>query len=209
MRSVVRRLVTPVAGGVSGRPSLESAPWSAPLRGSRPTSEGLSPLLLDTVHDATSELIERRWTWEGLMGRSREVYESAIRLYNAGDLEGFADAHAKDAVLVTPLGVTRGRDAIREYWSRQRMAFPDLTLAVDFLVEQDDVVATEWTWAGTNTGPLVQSGSQVPPSGKRVEHRGMELAIVKDGKITEYRMYWDRMEIARQLGRPSQRANRN
>lgn len=133
------------------------------------------------------------------MGRSREVYEAAIRLYNAGDLDGFAEAHAIDAVLVTPLGVTTGRDAIREYWSQQRQAFPDLALTADVLVEQDDKVATEWTWAGTNTGPLMQRGSLVTPTGHRVEFRGMELAIVNNGTITEYRMYWDRMEVARQL----------
>lgn len=135
------------------------------------------------------------------MSAVRDLYEEAIRLYNAGDVEGFANAHAEDAVLVTPVGTTRGRAAIREHWSNQKTAFPDLTLTMDVVVEQDDTVATEWTWVGTNTGHLVlRDGNQVPPTGKRVEIRGMELAHVRDGRIAEYHMYWDGMAIAQQLG---------
>lgn len=104
-------------------------------------------------------------------------------------------------MLVTPTGTAQGRTAIREYWSRIKTAFPDYTLTVDVVVEQGDTVATEWTWSGTHTGPLVlRDGTQLPPTGKRVEHRGVELAYLRDGKIAEYHMYWDGMAIARQLG---------
>lgn len=66
---------------------------------------------------------------------------------------------------------------------------------------------TEWTWAGTNTGPLVlRDGTQVPPTGKRVELRGMELAQMREGKISAYRMYWDGLAILRQLGLLPERA---
>jgi steroid delta-isomerase-like uncharacterized protein len=130
-----------------------------------------------------------------------DFYGVAIRLYNAGDMEGFANAHSEDAVLVTPAGTARGRAAIREFWNRVKTAYPDFTLTVDVVVEQGDIVATEWTWSGTNTGPLVsRDGTQMPPTGKRVEHTGMELAHLREGKIAEYHMYWDGMTIARQLG---------
>jgi uncharacterized protein (TIGR02246 family) len=135
------------------------------------------------------------------MHTSRDVYEEAIRRYTAGDIEGFADAHTEDAVLVTPVGTCLGRAAILEYWNRVKTAYPDFTLIVDVVVEQGDTVATEWTWSGTNTGPLTRrDGTQMPPTGRRVEHRGMELARLRDGKIVEYHMYWDGMAIARQLG---------
>lgn len=136
------------------------------------------------------------------MSTIRHLYEEAIRLYNAGDVEGFANVHAEDAVLVTPARTARGRAAIREYWSNLRVAFPDLTLTVDVVVEQGDTIATEWTESGTNMGPLVlRDGTQMPPTGKRIEHRGMEVAHVRDGKIVDYHMYWDRMAVAQQLGR--------
>lgn len=135
------------------------------------------------------------------MSAIRDLYEEAIRLYNAGDVEGFATLHAEDAVLVTPAVTARGRPAICEYWSKVRAAFPDLALTVDVAVEQGDTIATEWTESGTNTGPrILPDGTRMPPTGKRVEHRGMEVAHVRDGKIVEYHMYWDRMATAQQLG---------
>ena len=135
------------------------------------------------------------------MSASRDLYEEAIRLYNAGDIDGFANAHAEDAVLVTPVGTARGRAAVREFWNRVKTAYPDFTLIVDVVVEQGDIVATEWTWSGTNTGPLVRrDGTEMAPTGKRVEHGGMELARLRDGKIAEYHVYWDGMTIAQQLG---------
>ena len=135
------------------------------------------------------------------MSQVRDVYDEAIRRYNAGDVEGFTDAHTEDAVLVTPGGTSLGRSAIRDHWNNQKTAFPDLALRLDVVVAQGDIVASEWTWTGTNTGPLVvRDGSELAATGRRVELRGMELVHVRDGKIDQYRMYWDGMAIARQLG---------
>ncbi len=134
------------------------------------------------------------------MSDVRDLYDEAIRRYNAGDMEGFADAHAPDAVLVTPVGTVRGRPAIRDYWFDQLVAYPDLVLTVELVVEQGHTIAAEWSWTGTNTGPLRRiDGTLLPPTGHRVELRGMELVRVRDGEITEYRMYWDGTAIARQL----------
>ena len=135
------------------------------------------------------------------MSAIRDAYEAAIGRYNAGDVDGFADAHAEDAVLVTPGGTAKGRAAIREHWRQEKTAFPDRRLTVDTVVEQGDTLAGEWTWSGTNTGPLVlRDGTRLPPTGRRVELRGMELVRLRDAYIAEYRMYWDGVVIARQLG---------
>lgn len=80
------------------------------------------------------------------MSAVRDLYQEAIRLYNAGDIDGFANVHADDAVLVTPSGTVKGRAAIGVYWSDLR-------------------------------------------------------ARVRDGKIVEYHICWDRMAVAEQLGR--------
>ncbi len=138
------------------------------------------------------------------MSQARERYEAAIARYVAGDVDGFGAAHAPDAALITPGGVFVGREAIGAYWRRQRTAFPDLALTLDVVVAEGEVVAAEWTWVGTNTGPLtLRDGSTVPATGRRVELRGMELARVRDGMIVEYRMYWDGVALARQLGQPA------
>ena len=135
------------------------------------------------------------------MGSIRDAYEQAIKLYNAGDLDGWANSYAEDATLITPDGTAQGRAAIREQWGREKAAFPDRTVTQGVIFEQGDTIATEFTWAGTNTGPLVlPDGTELPPTGKRVQTKGMELVRVRDGKIAMHHGYWDNMALAGQLG---------
>ena len=101
---------------------------------------------------------------------------------------------------MTPAGARRGREAIHEYWCRQRNAFPDLHLALDLVVAQGDVVMSEWTWVGTNTGPLtLRDGTRARATGRPIELRGMEVVRIRNGQIVEYRMYWDGLDLAQQL----------
>ena len=136
------------------------------------------------------------------MSSTRDAYERVVQLYNAGDLEGLVNTYAEDAILVTPDGITaQGRAAIREQVSRDKTAFPDETVGIDVMVEQGDTIAIEYTWAGTNTGPFVTpDGTKVPPTGKRVEIKGMDLAQMRDGKIAVHHMYADTMAVIGQLG---------
>ena len=135
------------------------------------------------------------------MSSSKDVYEQAMKLYNAADLDGLANSYAEDAVLVSPDGTARGRAAIRGQWSRDKVAYPERTLTVDVILEQGDTVASEFTWVATNMGALVlPDGTELAPTGKRVETKGMELARVRDGKLAVHHSYWDNMALAGQLG---------
>ena len=91
-----------------------------------------------------------------------------------------------------------GSRALAPPQSRDKIAYPERTLTVDVILEQGDTVATEFT---TNTGPLVlPDGTELPPTGKRIEAKGMELMQVRDGKVAVHHLYWDNMALARQLG---------
>ena len=72
---------------------------------------------------------------------------------------------------------------------------------MESFVEQGDDFADEWTFVGTHTGPLsLPDGTDVPPSGKRLEIRGMELVKVREGKIVVDNLYYDTSAVAVQLG---------
>lgn len=135
------------------------------------------------------------------MSSVRDAYEHAIGFYNAGDMEGLANTYTEDAVLVSPDGTTQGRAAIRELWSREKAAFPDRAVTIELIVEQGDTIAAELTWAGTNMGSLVlPDGTEMAPTGKRVENRAMDLVQVRGEKAAMQHQYWDNMAFARQLG---------
>ena len=135
------------------------------------------------------------------MSSLRDLAEQGFQLYNAGDVEGLVNLYTEDATLVTPWGTFEGRAAIHEAWRRDKAAFPDGTLTLDVLVEQGDTLADEWTIVGTHTGPLVMpDGTELPPTGKRIKIKGMDLVQHRDGKIAVYHMYYDNMAVAGQLG---------
>ena len=135
------------------------------------------------------------------MSSLRDLAEQGVQLFNAGDVEGLVNLYTEDATLVSPVGTFKGRAAIHEYRSSEKGAFPDRTMTLDVSVEQGDTIADEWTWAGTHTGRLVMpDGTELPPTGKRIELKGMELVQLRDGKVAVHHGYWDNMALAGQLG---------
>ena len=135
------------------------------------------------------------------MSSIRDLAEQGFQLYDAGDVEGMVDLYTEDATLVTPSGTFEGRAAIREAVSRDKAAFPDRAVTRDVIVEQGDTLADEWTFVGAHTGPLVMpDGTELPPTGKRIEFKGMELVQHRDGKAAVQHLYWDYMAVAGQLG---------
>jgi steroid delta-isomerase-like uncharacterized protein len=135
------------------------------------------------------------------MSDNRSLLEYYVERYNAGDLDTVMDLYAEDAVQTMHDGTFAGRSAIRERLARDLITCPDATYTVGSFVEQGDSFADEWTFTGTQTGPFpLPDGTQLPPTGKRVQIRGMELVQVRDGKIVVDNLYYDSMAVLAQLG---------
>ena len=134
------------------------------------------------------------------MSEYKDLLDRYVELYNLGDLDGVMELYAEDAVQIMPDGTYEGRSAIRERLGRELAAFEiDWTLLS--FIEQGDAFADEWLMAGTQTGPLVMpDGTELAPTGKRVELRGMELCRVRDGKLVVDNLYYDNLAVAAQLG---------
>jgi len=69
------------------------------------------------------------------------------------------------------------------WWEQARNAFPDMTVTVNLLIEQDDLVVSNWTVKGTHTGTAFYD---VPPSGETVEINGTAILRIRDGQIVEH-----------------------
>jgi len=135
------------------------------------------------------------------MSYNSELLDRYVERYNAGDLDAVMDLYAEDATQLMPDGIFKGRSAIRERLAQEMKGFSDLAHRVESFVEQGEAFADEWTFVGTHTGPFrLPDGSELPPTGKRVEIRGMELVQLRDGKIIANNLYCDTMAVAAQLG---------
>lgn len=138
------------------------------------------------------------------MSANRKLLDDYVELYNQGDLDAVMDLYAEDAVQQMPDGTFEGRSAIRERLARDLDACPDATYTVGSFVEQGDAFADEWTFVGTQTGPFaLPDGSRLPPTGKHVEIKGMELVQVRSGRIVVDNLYYDTTAVLAQLGVPA------
>lgn len=104
----------------------------------------------------------------------------------------FAPVGAWPSEVRGPAGLAQGIGGIRA-------AFSDgnFTTMVGPLAE-NDLVAGRWSFRGTYQGGM--PGSSPAAVGKRVEYAGTDLFRVRDGKIVEYWLSADMLQLLQQLG---------
>ncbi|MFE3038328.1 ester cyclase [Streptomyces canus] len=136
------------------------------------------------------------------MGEAREVMDRLTEAVTHPDLKAIAELYADDAVAVTPdEGEIRGRDNIVEYWRQMTETVPDGTFETLHEYESGDTAIDEGIFSGRNTGPIqLPTGETLPATQKEIRIRGVDIATVKDGRIVDYRLYFDEMEFLGQLG---------
>ena len=135
------------------------------------------------------------------MSFNSDLLDHYVERYNAGDLDAVMDLYAEESVQLMPDGFFEGKAAIRERLARDLETCSDITHTVLSFFEQGDLFGDEWTFEGTHTGVLpLPDGSEVPPTGKRLKIRGMELVQMRDGKIVVDNLYYDNLAVLTQLG---------
>ena len=118
---------------------------------------------------------------ESVLSHHREAYEQR-------DPEALASDHALDGTFESPAtGVVTGRTAIETVYRYWISAFPDLLLAWDDAVIEDDRAMFFWTLTGTASGTfygIAGNGSQIRATGA-ADYR------FRDGKILAARHVFD------------------
>jgi steroid delta-isomerase-like uncharacterized protein len=115
----------------------------------------------------------------------------------SGRLEGIRDVVAADCIDHDPAeGQVPGPEGFIFFFGEFRKAFPDLKLAVEHLVQDDDNVAFAYTVTGTHKGDLFG----IPATGKAIKVRGMQIGRFKDGKLVERWGSTDQLGILQQIG---------
>ncbi len=94
----------------------------------------------------------------------------------------------------------RDKEAARRYFNGWVTAFPDMAVKQGSRVVGDDAVAGEIHFTGTNSGPMVMGGKEIPPTNKAVTGRGTYMARVREGKIVEFNSHPDVAGLMMQLG---------
>lgn len=77
-----------------------------------------------------------------------------------------------------------------------KAAFPDCRVEILRQVAEGDTVATRWRFSATNKGPYLGR----PATNAPLSWTGIEVDVIKDGKIIESWVDWDMVRQLKQLG---------
>lgn len=75
----------------------------------------------------------------------QEIFGHHATALMAGDLEGIVADYADDALFITPRGVLRGKDGVREGFTTLLRELPDATWEVPTQIFEDDILFIEWS----------------------------------------------------------------
>jgi len=76
------------------------------------------------------------------------------------------------------------------------IAFPDVHVAIEDLIAEEDKVVARLVATATNTGPFAGQ----PPTGKKVEIRSIRIYHIANNKFVDTWAMQDRLSLMEQLG---------
>ncbi|HEY5077138.1 MAG TPA: nuclear transport factor 2 family protein [Acidimicrobiia bacterium] len=74
----------------------------------------------------------------------QEVFEHHGEALIAGDLDGIVSDYAEDAIFITPDGVLRGKDGVRQGFVKLLDDLPSADWELPTLLFEDDILLLEW-----------------------------------------------------------------
>ena len=127
------------------------------------------------------------------------IYAETINeAWNSHDMEKVLSFYSPEYIAddVGQASLLRGHEGLRAMLEMYWVAFPDLRFAVTDVVIQDSRVAIVWVAEGTHQGPIMN----IPPTGHRVEVRGVSIIDVVDGLVVRGQYIWDLAGMLRHMG---------
>jgi steroid delta-isomerase-like uncharacterized protein len=135
---------------------------------------------------------------------NKAIVRKAFEAVNQQNLAAMDELLASDFYSHSvPPGMPPNRESHKQALSSLFSAFPDYHVTVEDLVAEADKVVARLTVHGTHRGNLFGA---IPPTGKQVSWKAVDIFRLADGKIVEYWLVADNLELLQQLqtqpGRP-------
>jgi len=127
------------------------------------------------------------------------IYAETINeAWNSHDIERVLSFYSPEYIGddVGQASLLRGHEGLRIMLEMYWRAFPDLQFAVMDTVVQDSRVAIAWAAEGTHQGPIMN----IPPTGHKIEVRGVSIIDVENGLVVRGQYIWDLAGMLRHMG---------
>jgi steroid delta-isomerase-like uncharacterized protein len=116
---------------------------------------------------------------------------------NTGSFDLFKESVSLENVEHDPAsGQVPGPEGYRAFFTALRDAFPDLSVALETLVADEESIAIAYTMSGTQKGSYMG----IAPTGRKMKIRGVQISKFRDGKMIERWGSSDELGMLQQLG---------
>ncbi len=132
------------------------------------------------------------------MADAEKTVDEFVHAFNERDLDAAMSMVADDAEMTwIPVGTFNGAAAIRTEMGELFTAFPDIVRTAGERHVAGDTVTIQYKTSGTfEGGPF----AGIEPTGAQATVDVCDVITVQDGKIVKSTVYWDGMQMARELG---------
>jgi ketosteroid isomerase-like protein len=133
------------------------------------------------------------------MGGPGTVLQDFYDHFGDGDLDGAVSVFATDVRLIDPgVGDVEGQAAVRSYLAGLKEAVPDARAVVQRGFEIGTTAIVEGRFTGT--GPAADPPGAATTAAVVIDLPFADFAVIRDGRIAEYRTYYDQVSLLTQLG---------
>jgi hypothetical protein len=81
----------------------------------------------------------------------QEIFEHHGEALIAGDLDGIVSDYAEDAVFISPAGVLRGKEGVRQAFVKLLDDLPSAAWELPTMLFEDDILLLEWKAESAST----------------------------------------------------------
>jgi hypothetical protein len=127
----------------------------------------------------------------------------AVEASITGDVSSLEELFTRDVVGSTPAITVSSREELAIELEEREDAFSEVEIAVNPLDVGGDQACVEWVASAVHSGPfpLDERGDAVlEPTGRRLELRGVTVALFEGEQISTFRHYWDEVALLAELG---------
>lgn len=133
------------------------------------------------------------------MDDAKTIVHKVIERWNAHDREGLLELTDESIRFVDePTGREFvGREEFtRVHFDRWTDAYPDNELKDPVVIAEGELVCLQGRFTGTHTGIHRFPGQRdLPPTGKPIDGPFVLVAEIRDGKMKEVRLFYDRLRV--------------
>jgi steroid delta-isomerase-like uncharacterized protein len=135
-----------------------------------------------------------------------DVLAGWYEAWNAHDVQAISALMTEDVRYEDPSAhapVLHGRASVEDHVNAALRGIPDLHLEMfeEWVSPGGEVIASYFKVTGTFSGVLDPPGlPPLAPTNGMIESLGMDRSEIRDGRLARHQIFWDMVEVGRQMG---------